>query len=53
MARRAIPTDDLGIPDKPYFKVGEAARLGAVKPYLHRYWETQFKSIRPQKTRSQ
>ena len=53
MARRAIPTDDLGIPDKPYFKIGEAARLCAVKPYVLRYWETEFKSIRPQKTRSQ
>ena len=53
MARRAIPTDASGIPDKPYFKIGEAARLCAVKPYVLRYWETEFKSVRPQKTRSQ
>ena len=53
MPRRAIPTDDSGIPDKPYFKIGEAARLCGVKPYVLRYWETEFKSLRPQKTRSQ
>lgn len=53
MARRPIPTDPSGIPDKPYFKIGEAARLCGVKPYVLRYWETEFKSVRPQKTRSQ
>ena len=53
MPRRAIPTDASGLPDKPYFKIGEAARLCAVKPYVLRYWETEFKSVRPQKTRSQ
>ena len=44
---------DRDLPDKPYFKIGEAARLCAVKPYVLRYWETEFKSVRPQKTRSQ
>ena len=54
MARRAPkPTDASGIPDKPFFKIGEAARLCAVKPYVLRYWETEFSSIRPKKTRSQ
>jgi DNA-binding transcriptional MerR regulator len=53
VARRQIPTDPSGIPDKPYFKIGEAARLCGVKPYVLRYWETEFKSVRPQKTRSQ
>ena len=53
MARRAIPTDASGIPEKPYFKIGEAARLLAVKPYVLRYWETEFKSVRPGKTKSQ
>jgi DNA-binding transcriptional MerR regulator len=53
LARRPIPTDASGIPDKPYFKIGEAARLVAVKPYVLRYWETEFKSLRPGKTKSQ
>jgi DNA-binding transcriptional MerR regulator len=42
-----------GIPDKPFFKIGEASRLVGVKPYVLRYWETEFRSIKPQKTRSQ
>ena len=39
--------DDRGIPEKPYFKIGEAARLCGVKPYVLRYWETEFRSLRP------
>ncbi len=54
MPRRAsAPADPSTIPDKPFFKIGEASRLCAVKPYVLRYWETEFRSIRPQKTRSQ
>ena len=53
MPRRAsAPVDPSTIPDKPFFKIGDAARLCAVKPYVLRYWETEFHSIRPQKTRS-
>jgi DNA-binding transcriptional MerR regulator len=51
--RNPAPSDPSGIPDKPYFKIGEAARLCAVKPYVLRYWETEFRSLRLQKTRSQ
>ena len=54
MSRRTpTPVDPEGIPDKPFFKIGEAARLCAVKPYVLRYWETEFRSVKPQKTRSQ
>ena len=53
MPRRAFaPVDPNAIPDKPFFKIGEAARLCALKPYVLRYWETEFHSIKPQKTRS-
>ena len=53
MTRRApAPVDPNAIPDKPYFKIGEAARLCAVKPFVLRYWETEFRSLKPQKTRS-
>lgn len=41
------------LPDKLYFKIGEVARLVGVKPYVLRYWETEFPNIRPGKTRSQ
>jgi DNA-binding transcriptional MerR regulator len=52
MPARAVTTAS-GIPDKPYFKIGEAARLVGVKPYVLRYWETEFRSLKLQKTRSQ
>ena len=50
--RKALPVDPIAIPDKPFFKIGDAARLCALKPYVLRYWETEFHSIKPQKTRS-
>lgn len=40
------------IPDKSYYRIGEVARITGVKPYVLRYWETEFKSIVPPKSRS-
>ncbi len=40
------------LPDKLYFKIGEVAKLVGVKPYVLRYWETEFPMIRPGKSRS-
>ena len=40
------------LPDKLYFKIGEVAKLVGVKPYVLRYWETEFSVVRPEKTRS-
>ena len=40
------------IPDKVYFKIGEVARLAELKPYVLRYWETEFGVLRPKKSRS-
>ena len=42
----------LQLPDRLYFKIGEVARLVGVKPYVLRYWETEFSVVRPGKTRS-
>ena len=53
MPKRAqAPVNPSAIPDKPFFKIGDAARLCALKPYVLRYWETEFHSIKPQKTKS-
>jgi DNA-binding transcriptional MerR regulator len=38
------------LPDKLYFKIGEVAKIVGVKPYVLRYWETEFPVIRPGKT---
>jgi DNA-binding transcriptional MerR regulator len=50
--RAQAPVNPSAIPDKPFFKIGDAARLCALKPYVLRYWETEFHSIKPQKTKS-
>src|ERR1041384_2521844 len=38
------------IPDKLYFRIGEVARLAGIKPYVLRFWETEFPSIGPKKS---
>lgn len=40
------------IPDKLYFKIGEVAELTGVKPHVLRYWESEFGSFKPVKSRS-
>jgi DNA-binding transcriptional MerR regulator len=39
------------IPDKLAFKIGEAADLVGVKPYVLRYWETEFDVLKPKKSK--
>lgn len=53
-AKKAAPAGgvDLGS-DKLYFKIGEVAQIVGVPAYVLRYWETEFKVIRPQKSRTQ
>lgn len=43
---------DATIPDKLYFRIGEAAALAEVRPSVLRFWETQFAEILPQKSGS-
>lgn len=40
------------IPDKSYFRIGEVSRLLNVQPYVIRYWESEFKTVKPIRTRS-
>lgn len=39
------------LPDKLYFRIGEVAEIVGVEPHVLRYWETEFRSIRPEKSR--
>lgn len=39
------------IPDKIFFKIGEVSDIAGVKPYVLRYWESEF-SISPHKSGS-
>ena len=40
------------IPDKHYFKIGEVGKLADVAPHVLRYWESEFKDIRPKRAGS-
>ena len=40
------------IPDKEYFRIGEVSRILDVDPYVVRFWESEFKSIKPIRTKS-
>jgi DNA-binding transcriptional MerR regulator len=49
-----VPADAVEIgSDKLYFKIGEVAEIVGVPAYVLRYWETEFKAIKPQKSRTQ
>ncbi len=37
---------------KPFFKIGEVARIIGVRPHVLRYWESEFPSLRPKKNPS-
>ena len=43
---------DVAIPDKLYFRIGEVSELTRTKAFVLRYWETEFPSLRPVKSKS-
>jgi DNA-binding transcriptional MerR regulator len=50
-----VLADSLGpgnIPDKLYFKIGEVKKITGIEPHVLRYWESEFKIIRPQRASS-
>ncbi len=40
------------VPDKLYFKIGEVSEIAGVPSYVLRFWETEFKRIKPMRTES-
>jgi DNA-binding transcriptional MerR regulator len=43
---------DSVIPEKAYFRIGEVSKILSVEPYVIRYWETEFKTVRPVRTKA-
>jgi len=39
-------------PDKLYYSITEVSELTSVKPHVLRYWETEFKALKPKKNRA-
>ncbi len=40
------------LPPQAYFSIGEVSQLTLVKPYVIRYWESQFGALRPPRRES-
>jgi DNA-binding transcriptional MerR regulator len=38
--------------DKRYYRIGEVSKITGVKPYVLRYWESEFRWMAPQKSKS-
>ncbi len=38
------------IPDKVYFRIGDVSDIVGVKPYVLRYWESEFSFVAPEKS---
>src|SRR5467141_4570489 len=43
-------TDEIFIPDKLYFRIGEIASLCRLPAYVLRFWETEFPQLKPVKS---
>jgi DNA-binding transcriptional MerR regulator len=44
--------DEVVIPEKLFFKIGEVCDLVGVQAHVLRYWETEFSVLSPQKNKS-
>src|SRR5210317_2603178 len=40
------------IPDKFYFKIGEVSKIAGLPSHVLRFWESEFKKIKPRRTAS-
>ena len=43
---------EIKIPDKFYFKIGEVSKIAGLPSHVLRFWETEFKRIKPRRTES-
>lgn len=49
---QGVAPDQITIPDKLYFKIGEVCELTGVKQHVLRYWETEFTILHPHRAGS-
>ena len=51
-ASRARARSEDATEGKRYYRIGEVSKLTGVKPYVLRYWESEFRWMAPAKSRS-
>ena len=47
---KKVRREEVLIPDKLYFRIGEVARLCRLPAYVLRFWETEFPQLKPTKS---
>ena len=47
--RGKAKSEEIIIPDKLYFRIGEVSKLAKLPAYVLRFWETEFPQLRPNK----
>ena len=47
LSKRPYQTE---IPDKLYFKIGEVSKIAGLPSHVLRFWESEFKRIKPRRT---
>jgi len=51
-ARHASPSAEVVIPDRLYFRIGDACELVGIKAHVLRYWEGEFSMLKPIKDKA-
>jgi len=44
------PGEEIVIPDKLFFRIGEVSKLCSLPAYVLRFWETEFPQLKPNKS---
>jgi DNA-binding transcriptional MerR regulator len=47
---RSLKSNEVVIPEKLYFRIGEVAELCRLPAYVLRFWETEFPQLKPVKS---
>jgi len=50
VARTKIRPNEIVVPDKLYFRIGEVSDLCRLPAYVLRFWETEFPQLKPVKS---
>ena len=50
MATAATTQQNVAIPDRLYFRIGDVCRLTGLRAHVLRYWESEFPSLAPKKS---
>jgi DNA-binding transcriptional MerR regulator len=50
LSHKRAESDQVTIPDRLYFKIGDVAQICGLETYVLRFWESQFPQLKPNKS---